>query len=339
MTGYCPRHEFGPGAVNTPALMDTYEAQPPAILHHFHRLTAERQRTAAASVPLVLYQETIGTGNEAHANCHQDFFSLYFVRQGRGTHYIDGVPYGVARGDVYAMGLGMTHWFAGCVNLQTDTLHFAPSIFDPATLNALAETPGFQSLFVEEPLRRGKEHKEKEHGEPGRWLHLTPDAYAPVAEMLRELHREWAAGTPDGTLLTRGLFIRLLVHLARRYAETGQTRPVAPRENGSGQEATVAAAVRLLDEHFAEALRVEQVAASVFLSPDRFTEVFARTMGLTPRDYIRHLRVECAKSLLKTTPLSISEIGMQAGFNDPAYFTRVFRIATGLTPTEFRRGQ
>ncbi len=157
--------------------------------------------------------------------------------------------------------------------------------------------------------------------------------------MPRELHREWASGTPDGTLLTRGL----LVHLARRYAEAGLTRPVAPRENGFGQEktmqeATVAAAVRLLDEHFAEPLRVEQVAASVFLSPDRFTEVFARTVGCTPRDYLRHLRVECAKSLLRTTPHSISEIGMQAGFNDPAYFTRVFRAATGKSPREYRRG-
>ena len=320
--------------------MDTYDAQPPVRLHHFHSLTAGCQETAAASVPLVFYHEAIGTGNEAFANCHQDFFSLYFVRQGRGTHYIDGIPYGVARGDVYAMGLGMTHWFAGCENLQTDTLHFAPEIFDPATLNALAETPGFQSLFVEEPLRRGKEHKEREHGEPGRWLHLTPDAYAPVAAMLRELQREWSAGTPDGTLLTRGLFVRLLVHLARRYSETIAIAPRSmPREGDSATEATVTAAVSFLDEHFAEPLRVEQVAASVFLSPDRFTEVFARTMGRTPRDYIRHLRVECAKSLLKTAALSISEIGMQAGFNDPAYFTRVFRAATGLTPTEFRRGQ
>ena len=318
--------------------MDNPHLQPPTKFHQFQHLAAKWQATAAAAVPLVIYQDSLSGGNEAQANCHLDFFSLYFVRQGRGTHYIDGIPYGVSRGDVYAMGLGMTHWFAGCDNLQTDTLHFAPEIFDPATLNALAETPGFQSLFVEEPLRRGKAHKEREHGEPGRWLHLTPDAYAPVAEMLRELQREWAAGTPDGTLLTRGLFVRLLVHLARRYSETIGVAPRSTaREGDPTTEATVAAAVRLLDERFAEPLRVEQVAASVFLSPDRFTEVFARTMGRTPRDYIRHLRVECAKSLLTTTSHSISEIGMQAGFNDPAYFTRVFRAATGKSPREYRR--
>ena len=309
---------------------------PPApTLHRFQTLAAVWDGTAAAQIPLVVQQDIIHAGTERAANCHLDFFSLYFVRQGRGTHFIDGIPWGISRGDVYAMGLGMTHWFADCEHLVTDTLHFSPQVFDPATLNALVETPGFQSLFVEEPLRRGRTH-----GESGRWLHLTPDSYAPVAEMLRELHREWAAGTPDGTLLTRGLFVRLLVHLARRYAETtALASRSTPREGDSVTEATVAAAVRFLDEHFAEPLRVEQVAASVFLSPDRFTEVFARTMGRTPRDYIRHLRVECAKSLLRATTLSISEIGMQAGFNDPAYFTRVFRATTGEAPREYRRGK
>ncbi len=301
--------------------------QPQTHFHHFQTLAARWPCTAAAQVPLLVYQDVLDAGNERNANCHLDFFSLYFVRQGRGTHIIDGIPYGVSRGDVYAMGLGMTHWFADCDHLTTDTLHFAPDIFDTPTLNALAETPGFQSLFVEEPLRRTA-------AEGGRWLHLTPDAYAPVADMLRELHREWAAGTPDGTLLTRGLFLRLLVHLARRYAEA---KPAAALPPSAPREATVAAAVRYLDEHFAEPLRIEQIAASVFLSPDRFTEVFARTMGRTPRDYLRHLRLERAKALLAATTLAVSEVGMQAGFGEAAYFTRVFRAATGVTPREYRK--
>ena len=192
---------------------------------------------------------------------------------------------------------------------------------------------------MEEPLRRASSCEKNGHSEGGRWLHLTPDAYAPVMEMLRELRGEWAAGTADGTLLTRGLFLRLLVHLARRYAD--KRPPIAAEPpfgpNCEGREATVAAAVRYLDEHFAEPVRVEQIAASVFLSPDRFTEVFARTMGRTPRDYIRHLRLERARMLLATTGLSVSEVGQQAGFGEAAYFTRVFRAATGMTPREYRQ--
>ena len=318
--------------------MEIQHTQPPLRLHRFAELRAGWPDTAAASLPLVIYHDEIDAGQQAISNRHEDFFSLYFVRRGRGTHWIDGVPYGVARGDVYAMGLGMTHWFADCEDLATDTLHFAPDIFDAATRDALAETPGFHSLFVEEPLRRASSQGATGHGEGGRWLHLTPDSYAPVAEMLQELRREWVAGTPDGTLLARGLFPRLLVHLARRYAASYVEPRSGPRASQeSAQEATVAAAVRYLDAHFAGPLRVEQVAASVFLSPDRFTEVFARTMGRTPRDYIRHLRVERARHLLQATGLSVSEVGQAAGFGEAAYFTRVFRTATGLTPRDFRR--
>ena len=297
--------------------------------HQFQALRDARPHTAATALPLVVLRDHIHSGNESEVNHHSDFFSLYFVRQGRGTHVIDGVSYGVARGDVYAMGLGMTHWFIDCDNLVTDTLHFAPSLFDSETLNTLAETPGFQSLFVEEPSQRAAAQ-----GEGGRWLHLSPDSYAPVAAMLAELSEEWARGTPEGTLLARGLFLRLLVHLARRYAERGSPGSVPV---SASHEATVAAAVRYFDEHFADALRIEQVASSVFLSPDRFTEVFARTMGRTPRDYVRHLRLECAKTLLTATSLSISEVGHSAGFGEAPYFSRVFRAATGMTPREFRR--
>jgi transcriptional regulator GlxA family with amidase domain len=93
-----------------------------------------------------------------------------------------------------------------------------------------------------------------------------------------------------------------------------------------------------MDEHFAMALRIEQVAASVFLSTDRFTEVFGKSMGRTPRDYLRHLRLEQAKLLLATTDESISSVGLKSGFSDIAYFSRVFRAAVGLTPSRYRAG-
>lgn len=288
----------------------------------FARLTTSRPG-AAAQVALVIYQDVIDKTRAGQGWRHHDFFSLYFVRQGRGTHVIDGVGYGVARGDVYAMGLGMTHWFSDSENLILDTLHFAPSIFDVPTLERLADTPGFLSLFIGGSKTGG-----------GRWLHLSPDAYAAIAGELAELRAEWESGTPDGILLTRPLFLRLLVHLARRNADAP---PSENRPPSDAREATVAAAVRYLDEHFAEPVRMETVAASVFLSPDRLTEVFAAQMGRTPRDYLRHLRLERAKSLLLSSDESITTIAVRSGFGEAAYFARVFRQATGMTPRDWRR--
>src|ERR1051325_4819913 len=79
---------------------------------------------------------------------HQDFCSLYLVRQGRGTHIIDGVPYGVARGDLYTMGVGMNHYFVGCDNLKLDTIHFSTRVFDATTLEVLLGMPGFEEFLL-----------------------------------------------------------------------------------------------------------------------------------------------------------------------------------------------
>lgn len=294
-------------------------------------VTAEWPNTAACRLPLVLRVDAIPPALWDRPHRHVDFFALYIVRQGRGTHVIDGTPYGVSRGDVYAMSPGATHLYSSCESLVLDALYFAPSVFDAPMREALTETPGFLSLFVEEPLRRaaGKGG--------GRWLHLTPDAYSPVAAMLAELRTEWQSPTAAGAWLSRGLFVRLLIHLARRYAETqtpGSAAASAPLPGP--HEATIAAAVRYLDEHFAEPLRIERLAASLFLSPDHFTKVFAGAMGRTPRDYLRHLRLERAKSLLRTTDASVAEVAALSGFTDPAYFTRAFHAATGLSPRQFR---
>ena len=109
---------FGSGKANLFPAMQTRRAQTATHFHRFQDLADQWPGTAALHVPLVMYRDAIDAGNERNANCHLDFFSLYFVRQGRGTHLIDGTPYGVSRGDVYAMGLGMTHWFTDCDNLD-----------------------------------------------------------------------------------------------------------------------------------------------------------------------------------------------------------------------------
>jgi AraC family L-rhamnose operon regulatory protein RhaS len=150
-----------------------------------------------------------------------------------------------------------------------------------------------------------------------------------------ELRTEWESGAPAATLLVPGLFLRLLIHLSRCHA--AQDVAVAPGKNASRHEATVATAVRYLDQHFAEPVRMEHVAATVFLSVDRFTDVFLATMGRTPFDYLRHLRLEHAKSLLLSSNGSIMEIAQQCGFHSAAHFSHMFRESVGLSPSTFRK--
>jgi two-component system response regulator YesN len=92
-----------------------------------------------------------------------------------------------------------------------------------------------------------------------------------------------------------------------------------------------------LDEHFADPeLKMPKVAQKFNISPNHFRTIFHQEFGTTFRDYLGKLRINRAKELLRTTNLKCSEVAYQSGFNDPHYFSFVFKKKTGLTPLQFR---
>jgi two-component system response regulator YesN len=93
-----------------------------------------------------------------------------------------------------------------------------------------------------------------------------------------------------------------------------------------------------IDSHFANPdLLLKEVAAEANLSPSYFSTLFSQEFGESYKDYITRLRMERAKELLLTTNLKCSEIAYKSGYNDPHYFSHVFRKNIGLPPQKFRQ--
>ena len=94
---------------------------------------------------------------------------------------------------------------------------------------------------------------------------------------------------------------------------------------------------KYMEAHYSNPdLSLNEVAAQVNLSPSHFSTIFSREMGETFSEYLTHTRLEKAKELLRTTPLKSFEISAQIGYNDPHYFSYVFKKHLGLSPKEFR---
>lgn len=86
-------------------------------------------------------------------------------------------------------------------------------------------------------------------------------------------------------------------------------------------------------------LNVKALAKKIRCSPDYLSHHFHEQTGEKLVHYIQRIRVEGAMLALSSSPLYISEIAWASGFSDPAYFARVFKKITGISPQDFRNQQ
>ncbi|MGG3311726.1 helix-turn-helix domain-containing protein [Paenibacillus sp. 2KB_20] len=96
-------------------------------------------------------------------------------------------------------------------------------------------------------------------------------------------------------------------------------------------------ALLYIGQKYKEDISMEQSAEYVNLSPYYFSKLFKLHTGENFIDYVTRLRIEEAKRLIGEHRLSLKEICFEVGYNDPNYFSRVFKKTTGITPSEYRQ--
>jgi AraC-like DNA-binding protein len=95
-------------------------------------------------------------------------------------------------------------------------------------------------------------------------------------------------------------------------------------------------AIFYMKEFLNEKLTLGAIASEKGLSPSQFSLVFRRKTGRSPMDYLIHLRIQKACQYLDNTDLRIKEIASKVGYDDPYYFSRVFRNVMGTSPGKYR---
>ncbi|WP_213484543.1 response regulator transcription factor [Thermobacillus xylanilyticus] len=110
----------------------------------------------------------------------------------------------------------------------------------------------------------------------------------------------------------------------------------ASRQLGGAGDA-VAEAVRYIDEHLPEPLRLKDIADQVHLNPSYFSVLFKEQMGITYSDYVTRRRIQRAKELLVKTKLPIGDIAQKVGYIHVKYFNKMFKEYEHCTPGEYRK--
>ena len=81
---------------------------------------------------------------------------------------------------------------------------------------------------------------------------------------------------------------------------------------------------------------IDDYAACCNLSRDRFVHLFKEITGWSPYSYMLNIRIEKAQRMLRFSSASVGEIAATFGFDDPLYFSRIFKKYTGVSPSEYR---
>jgi AraC-like DNA-binding protein len=156
---------------------------------------------------------------------------------------------------------------------------------------------------------------------------ITVSAYAKVEELMARLKLDGGLPGDARALDAKAALMELISVLIAEASETVQPRVMS-----------VSTAIARISEGYAEPVSIGTLVEASGMSRAAFFAAFKRETGVTPLQMITDLRMERARLFLRLTELPVAEVGRICGYEDNAYFTRVFTRREGMTPTEYRKG-
>ncbi len=127
------------------------------------------------------------------------------------------------------------------------------------------------------------------------------------------------------------LLHQLFILISRETADGHKVNPHTQNE--------LEQALRYFNQNYNKEINIDDYAASRHMSTCWFIRCFKQYNGITPMQYILSLRISNAQYLLDNTSYNVSEIASIVGYDNPLYFSRLFRKQTGLSPSEYRKRQ
>jgi AraC-like DNA-binding protein len=90
-----------------------------------------------------------------------------------------------------------------------------------------------------------------------------------------------------------------------------------------------------MEKYLSEKIELEKIASTAFMSRFHYTRIFKRVYGLSPRQYLKDVRINKGKELLKQG-LSITQVCFDVGYESLPTFCNAFKKATGFSPGEYQ---
>lgn len=236
-------------------------------------------------------------------NAHITFLDEEFdLRPGEGFFANSGVIHGVS-------------------NPGRGVCHYHSMVFDAAILSGVSGS-AYEILYLRPFMEQGVPYQV-----------FRPDDCR-QQKMIAELFSnafDTCKDEADGyEFLVRNLLSQIFLIL-KRYSGNVRDR------RSSQQELRMKQMLSWLDEHYMEMITVAQLAEVAGICIRECQRSFSNILHMSPMQYLNRRRITVAAEFLISTDMSISEIGLCCGFDNPSYFARQFKRITGMTPKTYRK--
>ncbi|WP_282937701.1 AraC family transcriptional regulator [Paenibacillus sp. RC67] len=220
-------------------------------------------------------------------------------------------------------------------------VYFRPYQLHRIQMKVSEETPYIRSLFVFEPSELDRYLAPFASLQSFfHWLWKDPIAYQVFSDLpqqhilqLLDLYRtRIGKASPEELLEEEMLFLVALLHeLKAHWNPEESARPVRIKSTSAEQ------VMEWIEEHYMEEFHLESLAKAVHLSPNHISAVFRQTAGTSITEYLTARRIRQACWLLKTSDLTVQEVGHSIGLSNFPYFCQLFKKHVGLSPYRYKR--
>ncbi len=130
--------------------------------------------------------------------------------------------------------------------------------------------------------------------------------------------------------LSNAYFKELLLLMSRRIQENQE-------RYDKNNEELIKSTVEMFNFNYNSPITISEYARQNNISDCWFTKLFKKRMGMTPQNYLINIRINKAKELLISSAYNVAEISEIVGYQNPLYFSRLFKKYTSYSPTEYRQ--
>lgn len=232
----------------------------------------------------------------------RDHYLLHYVVSGHGTYETEGRRFVLGPGEAFLA--------------RPDTgIHYRADGADPWEYYWVGFSgPSAPLLLAQTPFTRERPV-------------LRPAAGERLRQALLDIYKARGGDYPSA--------VRMAGYL---QAALGLLMESAPKRGGEALAAYARQGADFLQRNYSRPIGVEEAAREARVSRSYLYRAFQAEFGCSPSAYLTRYRIQRARQLLRHSALPVGAVAASVGFEDPLYFSRVFRRETGQSPTEYRSG-